>query len=234
MIWIVVSAFIVTILSIWLGYKRLLYIDQITPRNLSITLLCVVILFLILQWMHRIGYFPEAVAGAVMANVYASLFGFFIGAAYQQFKQKSDSGEILYVNRSFWTDIFPNIVAIGIILFGIQRTSLFSDLPFTPIRVTSGLSIIAIGAYSFTIRLVPELRTKGLILLDRKISWDDFFTYSWFSEGVIEIEYKLKGKIRSFKTMIPDEDELFVEKILSEKIAEKLEKDEFDEYEELE
>lgn len=234
MIWIVVSAFIVTILSIWLGYKRLLYIDQITPRNLSITLLCVVILFLILQWMHRIGYFPEAVAGAVMANVYASLFGFFIGAAYQQFKQKSDSGEILYVNRSFWTDIFPNIVAIGIILFGIQRTSLFSDLPFTPIRVTSGLSIIAIGAYSFTIRLVPELRTKGLILLDRKINWDDFFTYSWFSEGVIEIEYKLEGKIRSFKTMIPDEDELFVEKILSEKIAEKLEKDEFDEYEELE
>lgn len=234
MIWIVVSAFIVTILSIWLGYKRLLYIDQITPRNLSITLLCVVILFLILQWMHRIGYFPEAVAGAVMANVYASLFGFFIGAAYQQFKQKSNSGEILYVNRSFWTDIFPNIVAIGIILFGIQRTSLFSDLPFTPIRVTSGLSIIAIGAYSFTIRLVPELRTKGLILLDRKINWDDFFTYSWFSEGVIEIEYKLEGKIRSFKTMIPDEDELFVEKILSEKIAEKLEKDEFDEYEELE
>ncbi|MBD3615580.1 MAG: hypothetical protein HUJ22_03330 [Gracilimonas sp.] len=234
MIWIVVSAFIITILSIWLGYKRLLYIDQITPRNLSITLLCVVILFLILQWMHRIGYFPEAVAGAVMANVYASLFGFFIGAAYQQFKQKSDSGEILYVNRSFWTDIFPNIVAIGIILFGIQRTSLFSDLPFTPIRVTSGLSIIAIGAYSFTIRLVPELRTKGLILLDRKISWDDFFTYSWFAEGVIEIEYKLDGKIRSFKTMIPDEDELFVEKILSEKIAEKLEKDEFDEYEELE
>jgi hypothetical protein len=33
--------------------------------------------------------------------------------------------------------------------------------------------------------------------------------------------------------MIPDEDELFVEKMLSKKIAEKLEKDEFDEYEEI-
>ncbi len=79
-----------------------------------------------------------------------------------------------------------------------------------------------------------EIREKWLILLDRKISWDDFFTYSWFSENVIEIEYKLDDKIRSFKTMIPNEDELFVEKILSEKIAEKLENDEFDEYEELE
>lgn len=234
MLWIIVSAFIVAVLSIFLGYKRLLYIDQVTPRRLSLTLLGIVFLFLILQWMHRIGYFPEAIAGAVMANVYASLFGFFLGAAIQQFQQKRDFGEIIYVNRSFWTDIFPNLVALGIILFGIQRTALLSDLPFTPIRVTSGLSIIAVGAYSFTIRLVPEIRKKGLILLDRKISWENFFTYSWYSEGVIEIEYKLNDTIRSFKTMIPDEDELFVEKILSEKIAEKLEKDEFDEYEELE
>jgi hypothetical protein len=233
MLWIVVSAFVVASLSGWLGYKRLLYLDQITPRNFSFTLLGVLVVFLILQFMHRIGYFPEAVAGAVMANVYASSFGFFLGAAVQQFMQKSDYGEIEYVNRSFWTDIFPNIVTIGLILFGLQRTSLFSDLPITPIRITSGLSIIAIGAYSFTIRLVPELRKKGLILLDRKISWDDFLTYSWFSEGVIEIEYKLDDEIRSFKTMIPDEDELFVEKMLTKKIAEKLEKDEFDEYEEV-
>ena len=234
MLWIIVSAFIVATLSIYLGFKRLLYIDRVTPRRLSLTLLGIVFLFLILQWMHRIGYFPEAIAGAVMANVYASLFGFFLGAAIQQFQQKRDFGEIIYVNRSFWTDIFPNLVALGIILFGIQRTAVLSDLPLTPIRVTSGLSIIAVGAYSFTIRLVPEIREKGLVLLDRKISWENFFTYSWFSEGVIEIEYKLNDSIRSFKTMIPDEDELFVEKILSEKIAEKLEKDEFDEYEELE
>ncbi|WP_421774803.1 hypothetical protein [Gracilimonas sp.] len=233
MIWIVVSAIATAAISIWLGYKRLLYLDQLTARNISYSLIGILGVFLILQWMHRIGYFPEAIAGAVMANVYASLFGFFLGAAIQQFQQKTNCGEITYVNRSFWTDIFPSLVTIGIILFGIQRTSLFSDLPFTPIRVTSGLSIIAIGAYSFTIRLVPELRKNGLILLDRKISWDQFFTYSWFSEGVIEIEFKQDGKIRSFKTMIPNEDHLFVEKILSEKIAEKLEKDEFDEHEEL-
>ncbi|MEX0722913.1 MAG: hypothetical protein WD053_03500 [Gracilimonas sp.] len=233
MLWIIVSAFIVAALSIYLGYKPLLYIDQVTPRRLSLTLLGVVFLFLILQWMHRIGYFPEAIAGAMMANVYASLFGFFMGAATQQFQQKRDCGEIIYVNRSFWTDIFPNIVALGIILFGIQRTAILSNLPLTPIRVTSGLSIIAVGVYSFTIRLVPEIREKGLILLDRKINWDNFFTYSWYSEGVIEIEYKLNDSIRSFKTIIPDEDELFVEKMLSKKITEKLEKDEFDEYEEL-
>jgi len=231
MLWIVVSAILVSLLSIWGGYNRLLYIDNINPRRLSVTLLGAVILFLILQWMHRMGYFPEAIAGAVMANAYASAFGFFTGAAIQQFQQKQNAGDIIYVNRSFWTDIFPSIVGIGIILFGIQRTSIFSELPFTPIRVTSGLSIMAIGAYSVTIRLVPEFRDKGIVLLDRLIEWDHFLTYSWFSEEVLEIEFKLNGKIRSFKTMIPDDDSLFIEKTLSEKIAERLEKDEFDEYE---
>lgn len=234
MIWIVVSAIVVALISSWLGYTRLFYLDQLTPRNTSFTLVGVLTLFLILQWMHGFGYFPEAVAGAVMANAYSSVFGFFMGAAVQQYQQKTSCEEIIYVNRSFWTDIFPSLVTIAIILFGIQRTSLFSELPFTPIRVSSGLSIIAIGAYSFTIRLVPELRKKGLILLDRMISWDHFFSYSWFSEGVIEIEYKLNDEIRSFKTMIPNEDHLLVEQILAEKIAEKLDKEEFEEYEELE
>jgi hypothetical protein len=232
MIWIVVSAFTVAGISIWLGYKHLLFIDQITLRNFSITLLSGLIILLTLEWLHRHGLFPEAIAGAVMANVYASLFGFFSGAAYQQFQQKRNAGEILYVNRSFWIDIFPNLVALGLILFGIQRTSLFSSLPFTPIRVASGLSIMAVGAYSFTVRLVPEFRSKALILLDRKISWDDFFAYSWFSEGIIEIEYKLKNQLKSFKTMIPPEDELYIEKILTEKIAEKMDKDESNEQQE--
>ena len=233
MLWIVVSTFIVSVISIYLGHSRLLYVDQVTVRRLSISLLAVLILFLILQWLHRIGYFPEAAAGFTMANVYASLFGFFTGAAIQQFNEKRESGKIIYVNRSFWTDIFPNVIVLGVILFGIQRTSILSDLPVTPIRVTSGLSIIAVGLYGLTIRLVPEFRDKGLILLDRKINWDDFISYSWFSEGIIEIEYKHNEVIKSFKTMVPEEDELFIEKTLFKKIAEKLENDEFEGYEDI-
>ncbi len=234
MLWIIITVFIVASISSWLGYKHLLYLDILTFRRLSLTILIVFSIFIFLEWLHLIGYFPEAVAGAVMANVYASLFGFFAGAAVQQYHQKKNAGVILYVNRSFWTDIFPNFVTIALILFGIYRTSLLSDLPFTPIRVTSGLSIMAVGFYNFTIRLVPEIRKDALILLDRKIDWDDFLTYSWFSDGVIEMEYTLNGKIKSFKTMIPNEDQVEIERILTQKIAEKMDKKEFEEYEELE
>ena len=234
MFWTILAASVIALLGIWLGFKHLIYLDLITARNLSLALLFAALLFLILQWMHRNGWFPEAIAGAFMACIYALVFGLFIGTAFQQYQMKADSGEILYVNRTFLSDIFPNIAAIALILFGIYRTSLLSpDIPFTPIRITSGLSLIAIGLYVFTIRPIPEFRKKGLILLDRKIKWDDFITYSWFSENVIQIEYERDHALRTFRTMIPDEDHLLIEKILSEKMAEKLEKDEFDEYEEL-
>lgn len=225
MIWIYVSTFIVALISTWLGYKRWLYWDQINLRNSLITAMVLMGVFMILQWLHWAGYFPEAVAGAFMANMYASLFGFFTGAAIQQYLQKVNSGKVLYVNRSFWTDILPGILALALILFGIQRTSLFSDVPLTPIRLSSGLSIMAVGFYSLTIRLVPEFREKAWILIDRKISWKTILSYSWYAEGVLEIEYKLNGKIRTFKTMISPEDEQTIEHLLSRKIAEKLEEE---------
>ncbi|MTI87544.1 MAG: hypothetical protein FH748_06200 [Balneolaceae bacterium] len=233
MLWIIISASLVALISIYLGYSRLVYLDQINKRNLSISLLLILALFLVLQLLHSLGWFPQEIAAGTMTSVYASIGGFFGGAALQQFRQKSSSGPIEYVHNSFWTDIFPNVVALGLILFGIQRTSLLGDLPVTPIRFTSGCSILAVGCWGFTIRLVPEFRAKGIILIDRLISWDQLFAYSWYSEHVIEIEYLKDEKVKSFKTMVPDDDHLEIEQLLSSKMAQKIENESFDEYEEV-
>lgn len=233
MIWIILSASAVALISLYLGFGRLIYLDQVNKRNLSFTLLSVLVILLGLQMLHSFGLFPQETAAATMTNVYASIFGFFSGAAIQQYRQKIETGSIEYVQQSFWIDIFPNVVALALILFGIQRTSLLSDLPVTPIRLTSGLSIIAVGFWGFTIRLVPEFRKKGIILLDRFIDWDNLFTYSWYSEHVIEIEYTQSDQIKSFRTMIPQEDHMKVEKLLSKKMSEKIEKESFEDYEEV-
>lgn len=234
MFWTIILAFATALIGGWIGYKHFINLDNITPRNLSIFLLVVALLFLILQWMHRQGWFPEAVAGAFMAALYALIFGFFLGMALQQYQQKTRCGEILYVYRTFLSDILPNLAAIALILFGIFRTSLLTpELPFTPIRVTSGLSLIAIGLYVFTIRPIPEFRKKGLILLDCKIDWDNFLSYKWYSEYILEIEYEKDDKLKTFRTMIPADDHVRIEKVLSEIIAQKLDKEQFDEYEEL-
>lgn len=115
------------------------------------------------------------------------------------------------------------IVAIAIILYGLYRTSIFTQLPITPIRVSSGLSFIAFGFWGMTLRLVPEFRQKGIILLDVLIHWKDFLNYQWFYEEVIEIEYEKDETILFFKTHIPPEDQLAIEDVLRAKMKEKME-----------
>ena len=165
----------------------------------------------------------EQIGAAIITNTYASLAGFFAGSAFNQYQTKRNSGDVRYAHRSFLTDHASVIMAIGIILIGIYRTSIFTDLAITPIRVTSGLSFIAFGLWGMTLRLVPEFRQDGIILLDHKIEWENFLNYEWYLEEVIEIEYQQNGSIKQFKTSIPPEDQLIVEDLLRSKMMEKVE-----------
>ena len=102
----------------------------------------------------------------------------------------------------------------------------FSDRYFyrstlTPIRVSSGFSIVAFAVWGLTLRLVPEFRQHGIILLDYKIDWENFLNYSWYLIEVIEIEYQQNDWIKHFKTFIPHVDHSILEDILRKKMMEK-------------
>ncbi len=223
MLWIIVTASITGLISIYFGYQRLLYVHQINARNLSVSMAVGLAIFTILLVLYRSGIMSEQVGAAIITNVYASLTGFFGGAAFKQYQTKRNSGIVRYAHRSFLTDHASIIMALGVILFGIFRTSLFTDLAITPIRFSSGLSFIAFGFWGMTLRLVPEFRQEGIILLDNEIKWDDFLNYKWFLEDVIEIEYEQSEVIKSFKTSIPPEDQLIIEDLLRSKMMEKVE-----------
>jgi hypothetical protein len=222
MLWIIVTASITGLLSIYFGYQRRLYLHQINARNLSITAVIGLAVFTGLLLLYRTGIMSEEIGAAIISNVYASLAGFFGGAAFNQYQSKRNAGDVRYAHRSFLTDHASVIMALGVILFGVFRTSLFTDLAITPIRVTSGLSFIAFGFWGMTLRLVPEFRQEGIILLDYEIKWHDFLNYKWFLEEVIEIEYEQGEVIKSFKTSIPPEDQLIVEDLLRSKMMEKV------------
>lgn len=132
---------------------------------------------------------------------------------------------VLYCHRTFVSEYIPVIIAIVLVLLGIQRSAIFSDLAITPIRISSGLSFLGFGIWGITLRLVPEFRTKGIVLLDSVIEWDNLLSYEWYTEEIIEIEYNQDNAIRSFKTLIPPDDQLEVERLLSKKMREKLEED---------
>ena len=222
MIWIIISASATILISTYLGYKRILYLHQLHARNLWITGVIGFSLFTFLIFLFQTGIMIEETGVAIISNFYASLSGFFGGSAFKQYRIKMDFGKIRYAHRTFLSDHAPIIIAIGIILFGLVRTAVFTDLPITPIRITSGLSLMAFGAWGMTIRLVPEFRQNGIILLDYKIYWKEFLNYEWFLEGVIQIEYNQNEIIKHFKTSIPPEDQLIIEDLLRSKMMEKV------------
>lgn len=225
MIWILISAILTSGISFWLGYKRLFFLYQVTIRRLLLCIILSLVVYSSLLLLFNLEFLSEAVAGAIITNVYTSVFGFFSGSSIEQYKARIRSGAILYCNRTFISEYIPVIIALAMVLFGIYRSALFSELPITPIRISSGLSLLSIGIWGITLRPVPEFRTKGIVLLDSIIDWNNMLSYQWYTEDIIEIEYTQDDSIRSFKTLIPPEDQLSIERLLSKKMIEKLEKD---------
>ncbi len=225
MIWTIISAIIVLCVGLWLGHKKILHLDQITARSFLLFSTIFLAVFLILRLFHDAGLFPEAIAGAFMACMYAFVAGFLMGNAYGLYNSKSNLGAIEYVNRSFAADTLPNLIALTLIIAGIARTSLLNDLAITPIRFASGLSIIGLGFLGLTLRLTPEFRRKGIVLIDRHIVWKDFINYRWDGENVLEIEFLYNEELTIYHTVIPMEVRVKIEAILKKKLIGKLEKE---------
>jgi len=225
MIWILFTVILTSCVSFWLGYRRLFFLYQVTLRKFLLFSLITLSIYSLLLLLFKIEILSEAIAAAIITNVYSSMFGFFAGSTVTQYSTRVNSGKILYCNRTFISEYVPVIVALVMILFGIYRSSLFIDLPVTPIRLSSGLSLFIIGIWGITLRPVPEFRINGIVLLDSVIDWDNMLSYQWFTEEILEIEYTQDDSIRSFKTLIPAEDQLTVERLLSKRMREKLEED---------
>ena len=141
------------------------------------------------------------------------------------FRLRSRSGTILYQHRSFWIDHAPNFLSVILLLYGLYRTALLTDQLITGIRVTSGLSLMAIGLFMWTLKAVPEFRSSGILLLDRYIHWKYVISWHWSSESIVTIEYvagenENDRRIRQFSTAVPDEDRKEIEVVLKSKMEE--------------
>lgn len=220
--------FVVFLASAFAGNQSWFTLDRLTKENVLNGTLLVLAFFTLLMVAYVLGFFPQSVAAPFMMSLYSVIAGFFMGYAVRLLTHRSKSGDILYQHRSFWVDHAPNLLAIILILYGIYRTSVLSDMPVTGIRLTSGISLICFGLFSWTLKVVPEFRSKGIMLLDRYIHWKEVISWSWQSESVVVIEYFTKEhkedeRIKQFATSIPEEERKELEVILKSKM------DEFDE-----
>lgn len=211
--------------GMYLGQKSWFTLDKLSRDNVLNGSLFVLALFTILMIAYVLGFFPQSVAAPFMMSLYSLIAGFFVGYAFRLYNLRSKSGNILYQNRSFWVDHAPNFLAIILILYGIYRTSILSDFPVTGIRLTSGISLISFGLFSWTLKAVPEFRSKGILLLDQFIHWKQILSWKWHNESVIVIEFFTKKKrgeeqISHFATSIPEDERKELEVVLKSKMEE--------------
>lgn len=224
--WILTLFLILTgLFGTYAGNRTWFSLDLLTTDRVLNGSLITLVLFTGLVIANVLGFFPQSVAAPFMMFLYSLLAGFFTGYAIRLFRFHSNAGTILYQNRSFWVDHAPNLFAIILILYGLYRTALLTDQFVTGIRLTSGFSLICFGVFTFTLKPVPEFRSKGIILLDRYIRWKDVIAWRWNSEEVLHIEYlseetQKDETIQQFVTSIPADERKQIETILQSKLDE--------------
>lgn len=217
--------FLTAIAGGYTGFQPWFRFDRLNKNNVLNGSLIILSFFTLLMILYVLGFFPQSVAAPFMMILYSFLAGFFLGYASRLYSMRKEAGRILYQYRSFWVDHAPNLLAVAIILFGIYRSAVLTDQAITGLRVTSGVSLIFFGIFTWTLKAVPEFRSKGVVLVDHCIPWEEVISWNWISEEVLGIEYIVKvsiyeDRIKEFSTTIPQIERKEIEMILKSKMDE--------------
>ncbi|MEX1010451.1 MAG: hypothetical protein WDZ29_00165 [Balneolaceae bacterium] len=201
----------------WTGFT----LESLTPERVRYGSLTLVLLISLVATGRITGLLSENGAAAAMSLLYGAFAGLFAGYSWRRLVSVQNHSVLLYRHRSFWSDHAPAMGAILLILFGLYRTSLLTSAFMSPVRFSSGLSLITFGIAIWTLNIVPQFRANGIHYLDKIIPWPQLVSWNWQSETVVclEVIHDPSGpreEIRTLCTRIPEEDRLSVERILAE------------------
>lgn len=209
------------LISFWMGYKRVLRLQHLNQQRVINGFIAVMILLTLMTIGQGLDLVTQELAARFTMFLYSGVAGFFMGFALKMVLLRQEVQSIEYLYRSFWTEVAPSIIAILLIAFGLYRTGLFTLGPYTGIGITSGLSLLGFGLFGLTVRIVPEFRQEGILILDQSVSWSRVVSYEWESENVIQIDYYTEDKkLTDFTTYVPTNDRLIIERLLGKKLKE--------------
>ncbi len=209
------------LISFWMGYKRLLRLQHLNQRRVINGFIGVMVLLTLMTIGQGLEIVTEHIAARFTMFLYSGVAGFFVGFAVKMVFLRQEVETVEYLYRSFWTEAAPTLIAILVIAFGLYRTGLVTFGPYTGIGITSGLSLLGFGLFGLTVRIVPEFRRKGILILDQLVPWEQVVSYKWESEDVIQIDYYTEDKkLTDFTTYIPTKDRLTIERLLGKKLKE--------------
>lgn len=210
---------VTALVSIWIGYRGYFRLEKLTQRrvvNAFLILMAVITVMTVVNWL---GVLSQRIAADITGALYVFAAGFFLGYGAKLYQLKRRAGSVLYINSTFLSTYAPALISVMLVAFGVYRTNVLTLGPFTLVGITSGLSLIAFGIWGWTVSIVPEFRKNGILLLDQHIPWKRVISYEWIAETTLEIDYFTKGeKVSSFRTFIPEDERLTLERILAEQM----------------
>ena len=210
---------LIALVSVWTGYKGYVRLDMLNQRRVVNAFLILMLFITALTVISWLDVLTQQLAASLTAGLFVFAGGFFLGYAIKLYFFKRRAGKVLYMNSSVLTTYAPALISVILVAFGIYRTEVLTLGPFTLVGVTSGLSLIAFGMWGWVINIVPEFREKGLLLLDQYISWERLISFEWIEETTLEMDYMTPGPhVSSFRTYVPAEDRMLLERILAEQM----------------
>ncbi|MDZ7773687.1 MAG: hypothetical protein U5K31_13250 [Balneolaceae bacterium] len=177
------------LLALWAGWCRMVRLEHLTRARLVNGFLAAMVLLTLMSAAHGLGWMDPDIAARITMGLYAAASGFFFGFGAALYRLREPAGPLLYVYRSPWTDLAPNLLSVALFAFGIYRTGLLAGDPFTGIGLTSGLSLVGLAFFGWTVRVVPEFRTEGLLLVDQFVAWKRILAWSWIGEETLQLDY---------------------------------------------
>lgn len=221
MYWLAAILGLAFALCFWVGFQRMIRLQHLTQQRIVngfIGAMVILSLMAVGQWLQLIS---QDISVKFTMLMYSAVSGFFFGFGVKMIALRKQLKASEYVHRSFWTEAAPTIIALLIITFGIYRTGLLTFGPYTGVGITSGLSLLGFGFLGLTVKIVPEFRFKGILILDQYVNWEKVVAYSWEREEVLRIDYYTEsGELTDFSTYIPPDDQLIVERLLGKKLEE--------------
>lgn len=206
-------------LSFWAGFRRLFRLEHLNQKTVINSFLGLMVILTLMTIAHWLDILAQPAAANITMGIYTIAAGFFSGFGRKIISLRSGAGTIEYIYRSFWTEAAPALISIIVVSFGIYRTGIPTLGPFTGVGVTSGLSLMAFGFWGWTVRVVPEFRSRGVLILDHFIPWEEVISYSWQSEQSLRIDYyRGDKKLTEFTTYVPEEDQIHLERLLVRKM----------------
>lgn len=209
------------LLALWIGWRRMVRLEHLTRSRLVNGFLAAMVLLTFMSAAHWLGWVSPTAAARITMGLYAVASGFFFGFGAALYRLRDPAGALLYVYRSAWTDLAPNLLSVALFAYGIYRTGLLGWGPFTGIGITSGLSLVGLAFFGWTVRVVPEFRSEGLLLVDQFVAWKRVLAWEWSGEETLQLDYMTEEEaITEFRTYVPMEDRRKMERILGEKLQE--------------